>query len=98
MMENWYTEYEQRLRVNVDQSMFARVKYLVIKESTIVTLFCLGFRQEASDIMLQVSFLSSRFTRDPLEPKEPSSSFVVLTNHLVQYQSYSKITKIVSRK
>jgi hypothetical protein len=39
-------------------------------------LFCLSVCQEASDVMLQVSFLSSRFTRDLLEPKEPFSSFV----------------------
>ncbi len=35
-------EHEQNRRVNVDKPIFARVKYLVIKESTITTLLRLG--------------------------------------------------------
>jgi hypothetical protein len=56
-------EHEQNWREIVDQPNFARVKYR-------------GVCQEASGVMLWVSFLFSWFIRDLLEPKEPSSSFL----------------------
>jgi hypothetical protein len=74
---NWMQLFMKRTEwQKLTDLLLARVKYLVITELTIATLFAGCY--EASDVMLKVSFLFSRLTCGLLKPKEPPSSFVAL--------------------
>ncbi len=66
-------------------------------ESKIATLFCLGVCQDAPDVMLSVSLPFQRAHLWPLgNPWNPPSALLLLTNHIVHYQSNSIITRTVS--
>jgi hypothetical protein len=85
---------ELNWRANVDRPTFARVKYLVIMELTITSLFAQVF-------VMRHHMSCCRFPSFPTgsllafwNPKKPPAALLLPTNGPVQYQSNSIITII----
>jgi hypothetical protein len=89
--------YKHNCRINVDQPTFARVKYLVITELTITTLFSQVFvmRHQMSCCRFP-SFSAGSLVAFSNPKKTLAAALLLHANHPVQYQSNSIITRTVS--
>ncbi len=97
-MINWCTEHKQIWRLNHDCPMFARVKYLVITELTLATLFAQVFVMRHQMSCCPFLCLSSGLTCSLLKNhRTPYQFFCFVLITPVQYHSTSLNTMIVSQ-